>query len=442
MNIGVIGGSGFIGSHVVDKLIEAGHEVTIFDMMKPQRDDVRHIYIDITDLSKTTVALTGAYDAVYMLAAMADVNDVYKNPVETGHVNIMAVANVLEAARRNEIERVILASTVWVYLHMFTDFNICFLRKLRKVVRKEGIDLLWITVPYSIVSASIFCRSIPIIYDSHGVTSDTVGITLTTLEKRSRIFRTPIVKSIVKLTLQWYISFIERLACSRATHIKAIGEPDRQRFIEKYGIKEDRITTISPFMDSNKLKETLSKKGTDTLKVIFHGSYNHSPNRDAFELILNYIAPEVGKRDSDVQFLLAGVGVPVFERGNVKSLGFVEDIRTLLASSDIAIVPLLEGEGVKTKIFDYMAAGLPIISTKKGIQAIEAENGKHALICDAVDQKFINAILDLANDSERREMLGKNALELVKMKYTQEAMQARMDEMLTKVMKSKRSASG
>ena len=116
MNIGVIGGSGFIGSHVVDKLIEAGHEVTILDVMKSHRNDIRHIYIDITDLSKTTVALTGAYDAVYMLAAMADVNDVYNNPVETGHVNILAVANILEAARRSEIERVILASTVWVYL--------------------------------------------------------------------------------------------------------------------------------------------------------------------------------------------------------------------------------------------------------------------------------------------------------------------------------------
>ncbi len=115
MNIGVIGGSGFIGSHVVDKLLERGHEVTVFDIMKPHRGDVRHIYIDITDLSKTCVALTGAYDAIYMLAAMADVNDVYHNPVEAGEVNILAVANVLEAARRSGIGRVILASTVWVY---------------------------------------------------------------------------------------------------------------------------------------------------------------------------------------------------------------------------------------------------------------------------------------------------------------------------------------
>jgi len=115
VDIGVIGGSGFIGSHVVDKLIDAGHEVTVFDIMKPHRSDVRHIYIDITDLSKTCVALAGAYDAVYMLAAVADVNDVYKNPVEAGEINIMAVANVLEAARRSGIGRVILASTVWVY---------------------------------------------------------------------------------------------------------------------------------------------------------------------------------------------------------------------------------------------------------------------------------------------------------------------------------------
>jgi len=115
MNIGVIGGSGFIGSHIVDKLLDKGHEVTVLDIMKPQRNDVRHLYMDIADLSKATIALTGYYDVVYMLAAVADVNDVYQNPVETGQINIISVANVLEAARRNKIGRVILASTIWVY---------------------------------------------------------------------------------------------------------------------------------------------------------------------------------------------------------------------------------------------------------------------------------------------------------------------------------------
>ncbi len=115
MNIGVIGGSGFIGSHIVDKLVEHGHEVTVLDIKKPHRNDVTHIHIDITDLHRTIVALTGDYEVIYQLAAVADVNDVYRNPVEAAEVNIMGVVNVLEAARRNNIGRVILASTTWIY---------------------------------------------------------------------------------------------------------------------------------------------------------------------------------------------------------------------------------------------------------------------------------------------------------------------------------------
>ena len=115
MNVGVIGGSGFIGSHVVDKLLEKQHQVTVFDIRKPHRDDLTYIYIDITDLAKTAVALTGYYDVVYLLAAVADVNDVYNSPVESTVINVLGVANVLEAARRNNIGRVVLASTIWVY---------------------------------------------------------------------------------------------------------------------------------------------------------------------------------------------------------------------------------------------------------------------------------------------------------------------------------------
>jgi UDP-glucose 4-epimerase len=115
MRVGVIGGSGFIGSHVVDKLLEAGHDVTVFDIMRPHRTDVRHVVLDILNASGTTVALAGSYDALYLLAAVSNVNDIFRSPVESAQVNIMAVAHVLEAARRAGAGRVILASTTWVY---------------------------------------------------------------------------------------------------------------------------------------------------------------------------------------------------------------------------------------------------------------------------------------------------------------------------------------
>jgi len=115
MKIGIIGGSGFIGSHVVDKLLEGGHNVTVFDIMRPHRDDVRHIFLDLFDFHKVVVALAGNYDAIYLLAAIADVNDIHKNPVETAIVNFQGVVNVLEAIRRYG-GRLIFASTVWVYM--------------------------------------------------------------------------------------------------------------------------------------------------------------------------------------------------------------------------------------------------------------------------------------------------------------------------------------
>ncbi|MBI4098645.1 MAG: NAD-dependent epimerase/dehydratase family protein [Candidatus Magasanikbacteria bacterium] len=113
--VAVIGGSGFIGSHIVDALLEARHKVTVFDLMRPRRDDVRFITLDILNPSSVNVTLTGGFDAVYMLAAIANVNDVFNNPVETCDVNIRAVVNVLEAARKNKIPRVLFSSTVWLY---------------------------------------------------------------------------------------------------------------------------------------------------------------------------------------------------------------------------------------------------------------------------------------------------------------------------------------
>jgi UDP-glucose 4-epimerase len=115
MKVAVIGGSGFIGSHVVDKLLEANHDVTVFDIMRPHKEEVRHIFMDLFDMHKVVVALAGNYEAIYLLAAMANVNDIHKNPLEAAMVNFQGTVNVLEAVRRYG-GRLIFASTVWVYM--------------------------------------------------------------------------------------------------------------------------------------------------------------------------------------------------------------------------------------------------------------------------------------------------------------------------------------
>jgi UDP-glucose 4-epimerase len=110
----VTGGGGFIGSHVVDRLVAAGHDVHVVDLRPPHRSDVGHIAADINDLDALVEAFSGA-DAVFHLAAYADVNDVSREPVDATDANVVGVAKVWEACRRNNVGRAILASTVWVY---------------------------------------------------------------------------------------------------------------------------------------------------------------------------------------------------------------------------------------------------------------------------------------------------------------------------------------
>lgn len=115
MKVMVTGGSGFIGSHVVDKLRDRGVEVRIFDMVIPTfRKDVEFYHGSLLDLEALRMAMNGV-GAVYHLAAVADVKDVFEEPHYSETINVRGTINVLEAARRSRIPRVIYGSTTWVY---------------------------------------------------------------------------------------------------------------------------------------------------------------------------------------------------------------------------------------------------------------------------------------------------------------------------------------
>lgn len=112
----VIGGSGFLGSHVADHLSEAGFRVRVYDRIASPwiRTGQEMIVGDLMDGDRLDEAVAGA-DAVYNFAALADLNLALDRPIETIEVNVLGNARVLEACRRAGVKRFLYASTVYVY---------------------------------------------------------------------------------------------------------------------------------------------------------------------------------------------------------------------------------------------------------------------------------------------------------------------------------------
>jgi UDP-glucose 4-epimerase len=117
----VTGGAGFIGSHVVDKLLAAGHEPRILDLRpSPYHPDVDTVIGDMCQLADVMRAAEGC-EAIAHLAAAADVGEVQKDPILAEQLNARGTVNVLEAAREKGVDRVVYASTIWVYSDVVAD---------------------------------------------------------------------------------------------------------------------------------------------------------------------------------------------------------------------------------------------------------------------------------------------------------------------------------
>lgn len=116
MRVCVIGGSGFLGSHVADQLSADGFEVVIYDQNPSpwlQSSQAMHIG-DLSTLDSLKEAVKDCH-AVYNFAALSDLNAAIDRPLDTVRTNVLGNVNVLEACRLMRVKRFIYASSVYVH---------------------------------------------------------------------------------------------------------------------------------------------------------------------------------------------------------------------------------------------------------------------------------------------------------------------------------------
>ena len=121
----VTGSSGFIGSHVADALEEQDYQVNLFDAV-PSRYKTKTQKEYIGDILNPDDIAKAMKDCQYVFhfAAQADINSSSEDPTKTIHNNIIGTQNILEIARRSNVNRVMFASTIYVYCELGSFYRV------------------------------------------------------------------------------------------------------------------------------------------------------------------------------------------------------------------------------------------------------------------------------------------------------------------------------
>lgn len=116
-------------------------------------------------------------------------------------------------------------------------------------------------------------------------------------------------------------------------------------------------------------------RATKFFNILFMGSYNHPPNRRSATFIIKYILPLLAEIERNFKLYFIGPDTEKFKnlidsspyKEYVDIRGFVQEINMAFEKMDIALFPILDGGGIKTKIIDALASGIPVVTTDKGV---------------------------------------------------------------------------
>jgi sugar transferase (PEP-CTERM/EpsH1 system associated) len=171
--------------------------------------------------------------------------------------------------------------------------------------------------------------------------------------------------------------------------------------------------------------------------LIFTGSMDWLPNEDAMLYFCRDILPLVRAEEPNVQLTVVGrAPTPAVKKlaaeTGVVVTGRVDDVRPFMREASVYIVPLRIGGGTRLKIFEAMAMGRAVVSTRIGAEGLPVEDGTHVMLADD-PQSFARATVDLIRDTDRRRQLESAARALVVEKYDWSAVAGELEIALQKI---------
>lgn len=165
--------------------------------------------------------------------------------------------------------------------------------------------------------------------------------------------------------------------------------------------------------------------------IVFTGMMGYTPNHDGMHYFLDDIFPHILEQVPDAKVYIVGKSPPQDLKNRsssrVEVTGFVDDVRPYVWQSSVFVVPLRMGSGTRLKVVEALAMQKPVVSTSRGCEGINVEDGKSILIEDS-PKAFADSVVQLFKDEDLRSELTANGYRVIKNHYEWERIGDKMLE--------------
>jgi O-antigen biosynthesis protein len=182
--------------------------------------------------------------------------------------------------------------------------------------------------------------------------------------------------------------------------------------------------------------------GREPETMLFLGSFRHLPNQEGLNWFTKKVLPAVLERKPRARLVIVGSEPPPLHSlpnlpDNIELRGFVEDVREPLGRYAVFVCPILSGSGMRVKLLEAFAAGIPVVSTPLGAEGLAGKDGE---ICALAEDpaEFARKIVELFDDPEKARKLACRAREQVVATRDMRVLTERLVESYRKVVAEKR----
>jgi glycosyltransferase involved in cell wall biosynthesis len=170
----------------------------------------------------------------------------------------------------------------------------------------------------------------------------------------------------------------------------------------------------------------------DSRGVFFIGSLDYRPNQEGLLWLAEEVLPLVRALAPSITVSAAGSNAPPelgrrVEASGIRVAGQVTDARAFMSASGVMAVPLMSGSGVRVKIAEAMAFGVPVVTTTLGAEGLGVESGREVIIADGAEA-FAEALVRVEGDESLRRRLAAASREFVARELDRELLGRRLLE--------------